>query len=453
MSKHSAFVVLAAGKGTRMRSGLPKVLHHVGGSPMVGHVVRLCRALGDGPLVVVTGHGAEAVEAAVRAIAPEAGFAAQSEQLGTAHAVAQAKAALVGATGDIFVLYGDTPLIEVETLTRMRDLRQAGAAVVVLGFHAADPTGYGRLVVDADGGLQAIVEEKEADAAQKAIRFCNSGVMCVDGAALWDLLDGVSNDNAKGEYYLTDIVEIARARGLSCVAAECDEAEVLGVNSRVDLAAAEAAFQARRRRRAMLEGATLTAPETVFFSYDTVLGSDVIVGPHVVFGPGVRVEDNVEIRAYSHLEGARVAAGAQVGPYARLRPGADIASGARIGNFVEIKSATIEVGAKVNHLSYIGDARVGPGANIGAGTITCNYDGYFKHRTDIGAGAFIGSNSALVAPISIGAGALVAAGSTVTKDVEADALATARGKQENKPGLAKRLRDRLSALKAARKKE
>lgn len=444
-----AVVILAAGQGTRMRSSLPKVLHPVGGAPMLAHVMRAAQALDPARLVVVASPDAPAVGAVARAMRPDAAVAPQADRLGTAHAVGQARAALEGFEGDVVILYGDTPLVRPESLARMTAARSAGAAVVVLGFHAADPAPYGRLIVE-EGELTAIVEAKDATEAQRAIRFSNSGVMCVDAARLWTWLDRVGNDNAKGEYYLTDLVAIARADGAAAAAVECPEAETLGVNSRVDLAAAEAAFQARARVEAMETGVTLTSPETVFFAFDTRLSPDVSVGPNVVFGPGVTVAANVEIKAFCHLEGCAVASGAVVGPFARLRPGAEIGAQAHVGNFVEIKNARLGEGAKANHLTYIGDAEVGAGSNIGAGTITCNYDGYMKHRTVIGAGAFIGSNTALVAPVRVGDGASVGAGSVVVADVPADALAVARGAQEVRPGAARRLRERLAAAKAAK---
>jgi bifunctional UDP-N-acetylglucosamine pyrophosphorylase/glucosamine-1-phosphate N-acetyltransferase len=448
-----AVIVLAAGQGTRMNSDLPKVLHRLAGAPLVAHALAAARALDPERLVVVAGHGAEAVEAAVTEIEPEAVVVRQTEQLGTAHAVAQARPALEGFAGDALVLYGDTPLIRPETLEAMRAARAAGAAVVALGFEAADPGGYGRLILGADGALEAIVEAKDASEAERAIRLCNSGVIAADAATLFELIDAVGNANAKGEYYLTDVVGIARSRGLAAAAIVCAEAETLGVNSRADLAAAEAAFQARARSEALANGATLTDPGTVWFALDTVIGRDVEIGPNVVFGPGVTVESGATIRGFCHLEGCHVSRGAVVGPFARLRPGAELAEDVHVGNFVEIKNAIVDEGAKINHLTYVGDAHVGARANIGAGTITCNYDGVFKHRTEIGAGAFIGSNAALVAPVRIGAGALVAAGSTITSDVPDDALAVARGRQMVKPGLARQLMDRLRALKAQRKKE
>jgi bifunctional UDP-N-acetylglucosamine pyrophosphorylase/glucosamine-1-phosphate N-acetyltransferase len=363
-----------------------------------------------------------------------------------------ARDALAGRSGPVVVVYGDTPLIEAETLRRLAGEIGRGRAVAVAGMRPADPGPYGRLVTGADGGLERIVEAKDASAAERAIGLCNAGVMAVDGAVLWELLDAVRPDNAKGEYYLTDLVGLARARGLSCGVIEADADEVAGVNSRVELAQVEGLFQARMRRAAMLGGATLVDPASVWFSHDTVLGRDVVVGPCVVFGPGVRVGDNVTIKGFCHLEGAVIAAGAQVGPYARLRPGAEIGPEAHIGNFVEIKQAVIGPGAKVNHLSYVGDASVGAKANVGAGTITCNYDGFVKARTEIGAGAFIGSNTALVAPVSVGAGAIVAAGSVIVADVAPDALAVARGKQEEKAGWASRFRAGRAAAKLKSKR-
>lgn len=447
-----ATVILAAGKGTRMASALPKPLHEVGGHSLLAHTMIAANALRPERVAVVVGHGGEKVAEAAHALRPNAAIAVQEPQLGTAHAVLAARETLEGFEGDVFVLYADTPFIRPETLSLMAEQRRRGAAVVVLGFEAADPTGYGRLVVE-NGTLETIAEENEATPEQKAIRLCNSGVMCIDGAQALALLDRVSKDNAKGEYYLTDIVGLARLRNMHCAVVTCDESETLGVNSRADLADAEESLQIRLRTEAMEGGATLIAADTVFFSADTKIAPDVIIEPNVVFGPGVSVESGARIRAFSHLEGCHVAANAVIGPYARIRPGADIGEGARVGNFVELKNATLGAGAKANHLAYIGDAGVGAGANIGAGTITCNYDGYLKHRTEIGENAFIGSNSSLVAPVSIGDGAYVGSGSVVSRDVEADALGIARAKQENKPGLAAKLRKRLAAIKAAKSKD
>ncbi|WP_412504775.1 bifunctional UDP-N-acetylglucosamine diphosphorylase/glucosamine-1-phosphate N-acetyltransferase GlmU [Roseovarius sp. SYSU LYC5161] len=444
----TSLVILAAGKGTRMVSDLPKVLHRVGGLPLLVHAMASGEALSPARRVVVAGHGAEAVTRAARDYDAAAQVVLQHEQLGTAHAVAQAAPALAGFNGDVIVLYGDTPFIRPETLARMAEAR-ATHDVVVLGFRAADPGRYGRLVMSGEE-LERIVEFKDARADERAIDFCNSGVIAADAATLFDLIDAVDNENAAGEYYLTDIVALARAQGLSATAVACEEAETMGVNSRADLAAAEAAFQDRARAAAMAGGVTLTAPDTVHFSHDTEIGRDTIVEPNVVFGPGVTVAGGARIRAFSHLEGASVAAGAEVGPYARLRPGTDLAEAARVGNFVEVKQASIGRGGKVNHLSYIGDARIGAEANIGAGTITCNYDGVMKHRTEIGDRAFIGSDTMLVAPVRIGDGAMTGSGSVISRDVPGDALAIARADQSNKPGLARKLFERLRAQKAKR---
>ncbi len=443
-SRNIAVVVLAAGKGTRMKSDLHKVLHPVAGRPMLLHLLAAADTLSPERTVVVTGAGRAQVEAAV---APRgAQIAVQAEQLGTGHAVMQAKDALAGFDGDVLILYGDVPLVRAETMRAMVARLDApdAPAVVVLGFRTEDPGAYGRLIV-APGSdrLEKIVEFKDADAAERAVTLCNSGLMAARGAALFALLAKLGNDNAAGEYYLTDVVELSGAAAVI----EADAGEVAGVNSRGELAAVEHAWQQARRAQAMADGATLIAPQTVFFSHDTVLGRDVTVEPNVVFGTGVTVHDGATIHAFSHLEGAEVGRNAAVGPYARLRPGAILSDAAKVGNFVEIKKARVGVGAKVNHLTYLGDAEVGAGANIGAGTITCNYDGFFKYRTVIGEGAFVGSNSALVAPVTIGAGAIVAAGSVVVRDVTADSLAVARGRQEERGGWAKRFRDAMTAKK------
>jgi bifunctional UDP-N-acetylglucosamine pyrophosphorylase/glucosamine-1-phosphate N-acetyltransferase len=442
-----SLIILAAGRGSRMVSDLPKVLHEVADLPLVGHAMAAGAALRPQRCVVVTGHGADRVASCVQALNPEVRLAHQAEQKGTAHAVAQAGAALDGFSGDAIVLYGDTPFIRPETLQAMQARRRTGADVVVLGFEAAEPGRYGRLIVE-DGSLTRIVEAKDATEAELAVRLCNSGVICADWATMRALIDRVGNDNASKEYYLTDIIGLAASDGLHCVVEQCDEAETMGINSRAELARAEATFQAAARTRVMAEGATLTAPDTVFLSHDTRLGHDVTIEPHVVLGPGVTVADGARLRAFSHLEGCEVGSGAVVGPYARVRPGTRVGAGARIGNFVETKSANLGEGAKINHLSYIGDAEIGADANIGAGTITCNYDGVFKHRTEVGAGAFIGTNTALVAPVAVGAGAMTAAGSVITADVPDGALGIARAQQVNKPGLARRLREKLLALKA-----
>ena len=444
MSLELSVVVLAAGMGTRMKSALPKVMHKVAGKPMVNHVIDAAAKLDAVKTMVVVGPDMPKL---VEAVAPHPTFE-QTDRLGTAHAVLAAKDGLLGLTGNVLVLYADSPLFTAETLKRLVDAREEGDhSVAVLGFRPDDPTGYGRLVTDAQTGmLTAIVEDKECDEAQRQINFCNSGVMCFRAEDMIATLEAIDNTNAKGEYYLTDAVEVARNNGKSCVAVEVDEAETLGVNSRPQLAAAEAILQDRLRTNAMNEGATLIDPASVFLSADTKLGRDVIVEPNVVFGPGVTVGDNTVIKAFSHLESCVVGKGADIGPYARLRPGAEIGDGAKVGNFVEIKKAIVEDGAKVNHLSYIGDARVGAKANIGAGTITCNYDGYRKQHTDIGAGAFIGSNSALVAPVEIGDGAIVGAGSTITGKVDADALVLTRAARTEKPGWAAVFRDKMRVL-------
>jgi bifunctional UDP-N-acetylglucosamine pyrophosphorylase/glucosamine-1-phosphate N-acetyltransferase len=445
-----AVIVLAAGMGTRMKSSLPKVMHRLADRPMVNHLLDTVQALMPERVMAVIGPDMDMVAAAV---APHP-TVVQVDRLGTGHAVAQAKTALTDFSGTVLVLYGDTPLLSADSLKAMLDCRcgPSHPAVVVLGFRPVDPGQYGRLLVGADG-LEAIVEYKDATAVQRAVTLCNSGVMAVDGARLFGWIDRLSNDNAKGEYYLTDIVALARADGLACGFVEGDEEELLGVNSRVELAAAEAIVQNRLRLVAMEQGATLTDPASVHFAWDTRLGQDVVVGPHVVFGPGVTVGDRVEIRSFCHLEGANVASDAIIGPFARLRPGAIVGDNAHVGNFVEIKNATLESGAKVNHLTYVGDARIGAGANVGAGTITCNYDGFSKSFTDVGAGAFIGSNSSLVAPVKIGEGAVIGAGSVITKEVAPGALAVARGSQMELSGWATRFRARKHAGTADKKKD
>ncbi|WP_127089712.1 bifunctional UDP-N-acetylglucosamine diphosphorylase/glucosamine-1-phosphate N-acetyltransferase GlmU [Aquabacter cavernae] len=441
-------IVLAAGEGTRMKSRLPKVLHKVAGFSMVRHVLAAANAAGATRLAVVVGPGREDVAAEARAVAPGAEVCVQTERLGTAHAVLAARAALAQPADDVLVLYADTPLVRPETLLALRAPLAAGAAVAALGFQAEDPTGYGRLIMEGDE-LVAIREEKEATPTEKTIDFCNAGLMALSGAHALALLDAVRNENSKGEYYLTDVVEIARDQGLATAAAQASVEEVAGVNSRVQLAEAEAILQRRLRVAAMEGGVTLVAPETVFFSADTKLGRDVVVEPHVVFGPGVSVADDVVIHAFCHLEGATLESGVSIGPYARLRPGTRLERDVRIGNFVETKASHLERGVKVNHLSYVGDAHVGEGSNLGAGTITCNYDGYSKFKTQIGANVFVGVHSALVAPVTIGAGAYVGTGSVITDDVPADSLAIARGRQVTKDGRGADLRARLAAAKAA----
>ena len=451
MTRPVAAIILAAGKGTRMKSDLHKVLHPIAGRSMLLHLIDSVGRLSPERVVVVTGAGREQVEAAVAPLG--VGTALQAEQLGTGHAVAQARNALAGFDGDVLILYGDVPLVETATMKRMIDrLSEADRpAAVVLGFRPSDPAAYGRVIADADGRIDRMVEFKDASTEERAVTLCNSGLMAVRSEDLFGLLDRVGNDNAAGEYYLPDIVMLAAGDGRHSAVIETGAGEVAGVNSRGELAVVEGDWQQRRRMRAMTEGATLIAPDTVWFSHDTVIGRDVVIEPHVVFGPGVTVADGVTIHAFSHLEGAKVATGADIGPYARLRPGADVREGARVGKLVEMKKAVLGPGAKANHLTYLGDAEVGAGANIGAGTITCNYDGFLKYRTVIGEGAFIGSNSALVAPVTIGAGAIVGAGAVVTSDVEADALALVRAERQTKAGWAKRFRDMMTAKKAAKK--
>jgi bifunctional UDP-N-acetylglucosamine pyrophosphorylase/glucosamine-1-phosphate N-acetyltransferase len=440
-------IVLAAGEGTRMKSEMPKVLHPVAGLPMVAHVARAALAAGGSDVAIVVGRGGDRVKAAVAPVAPGVEIVEQTQRLGTAHAVLAAREALARGYDDVLVVFGDTPLISAGPLSAARALVAAGNAVAVIGFRTDAPAGYGRLI-EREGKLVAIREDKDCSDEEKNIRFCNGGLMAIDGRHALALLDAVGNANAKGEYYLTDIVEIANARGLSVGATEADYDALRGINTRAELAEVEAIWQQRARRAAMLSGVTMVAPETVFLSHDTEIGPDTLIEPNVVFGPGVTVASGVTIHAFSHLEGATVASGSTVGPYARLRPGADLRQDAKVGNFCEIKQAVIGPGAKVNHLSYIGDATVGAKANIGAGTITCNYDGYNKHLTQIGAGAFIGSNSALVAPVSVGRDAYVASGSVITDDVPDDGLAFGRARQETKPGRAKALRERYAALKS-----
>jgi len=441
-----SLIVLAAGQGTRMNSDLPKVLHPLAGAPLVVHALAAGRALDPERVVVVAGHGADQVGKAVHDFDPEARIVLQEDRLGTAHAVAQARSQV--GQGDAVVLYGDTPFISPETLERLVAAR-ARHDVVVLGFRALDPGRYGRLVTSGDD-LLAIVEWKDASPEEREIELCNSGVMAADAALLFDLIDEVGNDNAAGEYYLTDVVGLARARGLTAGVVICDESETLGINTRAELAAAEAAFQARKRAEMLEIGVTMQAAETVFFAWDTFVGRDATIGPNVVFGPGVTVESGAEIRAFCHLEGCHISRGATVGPFARLRPGAELAEDVHVGNFVEIKNAILDEGVKVGHLTYLGDATVGEHTNIGAGTVTCNYDGVMKHRTTIGKGVFIGSDTMLVAPVTVGDGALTASGSVITQDVPPEALAVARARQANKPGLATRLFEKLRAIKAAR---
>ena len=442
-----AIVILAAGKGTRMKSALHKVLHPIAGRPMLEHLLASAAQLAPSRQVVVVGSGRDQLETA---LGGRAVIAVQDPQHGTAHAVRQAQGALVGFTGDVLILYGDVPFVSAATMQAMLErLHGADApAVVVLGFVPDDAMHYGRIIAEGDQ-ITRMIEFKDASETERAARLCNSGLMAVRAADLFPLLARVGNDNAQGEYYLPDVVNIALADGRTCAVVVTDDpGEVAGINSRAELAEAEGRWQARRRKAAMDDGASLIAPETVWFSWDTKLGRDVSVEPNVVFGPGVSVDDGVKIRAFCHIEGATLASGVEVGPYARLRPGAVLEEKAKVGNFVEVKMATLGKGAKANHLSYIGDAEVGAGANIGAGTITCNYDGYFKHKTVIGAGAFIGSNSALIAPVRIGADAIVAAGSAVSRDVADGELRMVRAEQLVKPGWADRFHDAMKKRKS-----
>ena len=436
-------IVLAAGEGSRMLSPQPKVLREIGGQSLLAHVLTALRTAGQTRIAVVVGPDHAAVAAAARQVQPDAEFFVQAARRGTAHAVLAAKPALARGADDIIVIFGDTPLIRPQTLGKLRAALAEGAAVAVLGFRPVDPTGYGRLVIAGDE-VVAIREEAEANASERAITLCNGGLMALAGKQALAILSAIGNDNRKREFYLTEAVAVARSAGLQARAIEVTEDEVRGINTRAQLAEAEAALQRRLRQAAFDAGVSMVAPETVFFSADTKLGKDVVIEPYVVFRPGVIVEDGAIIRSFSHLAGAHVGKAAIVGPFARLRPGTKLGEGVQIGNFVEVKEALIEAGAKANHLTYIGDARVGEGANVGAGTITCNYDGVAKHRTVIGKGAFIGSNAALVAPVKIGDRAYVGSGSVITRDVPADALALGRGKQTVKEGWVKRLHSRKS---------
>jgi bifunctional UDP-N-acetylglucosamine pyrophosphorylase/glucosamine-1-phosphate N-acetyltransferase len=445
-----AVIVLAAGFGTRMKSKLSKVLHPLAGRPMINHLMETVDGLDPDEVSVVVGDYMDDVSEAVSPFPT----VVQSGRLGTAHAVLAARESISDFDGDVLILYGDTPLITLETLEAMLDARASllNPAVVVLGFTPDDPGNYGRLFLGEDGALDAIVEAKDATDEQLQIGLCNSGVMAIDGKVMWSLLDRVGMDNAKGEYYLTDIIELARNDGRACVAIAGDEDELIGINSRVELAEAEAILQDRLRFQAMENGVSLTDPTTVFLCHDTKLGQDVFIGPNVFFGPDVTIGDGVVINAFCHIEGAEVLPKASIGPFARLRPGTKVSEGAKVGNFVEVKNALLEPGAKVSHLSYIGDAQIGEGANIGAGTITCNYDGFHKSQTIIGKGAFIGSNTALVAPVTVGDGAIVGAGSTITKDVKADALSVTRAPQKSVDGWAKKNRELKAAEKVKKNK-
>ncbi|MEO6298494.1 MAG: bifunctional UDP-N-acetylglucosamine diphosphorylase/glucosamine-1-phosphate N-acetyltransferase GlmU [Paracoccaceae bacterium] len=443
-----SLIILAAGLGSRMNSDMPKVLHPLAGVPMLHHTLTAGRDLEPNRIVVVTGHSAEAVAKAAIAFDESIQTVVQDPQLGTAHAVAQAATLLADSDGDSIVLYGDTPFVRPETLQAMLAARTRHA-VIILGFEPKDPARYGRLIIDGQQLLR-ITEYKDASETERTITLCNSGVICADTKTLFRLVAKVGTNNAAGEYYLTDIVELARAEGLSVGYVTCPESETLGINTRQQLAAAEAQFQSSARAAALENGVTLTAPETVFFALDTHIGRDATIGPNVIFGPAVTIESGAEVKGFCHLEGCHISRGATVGPFARLRPGAELAEDVHVGNFVEIKNAILDEGVKVGHLTYIGDAHVGEFTNIGAGTVTCNYDGVMKHRTEIGKHAFIGSNTMLVAPVTIGDNALTASGSVVTEDVPPAALAIGRAKQVNKPGLATKYMDRLKAIKAAK---
>jgi bifunctional UDP-N-acetylglucosamine pyrophosphorylase/glucosamine-1-phosphate N-acetyltransferase len=442
-----AAIILAAGQGTRMKSDLHKVLHPVAGLPMLHHLLESLTAAGAARQVVVVGARREQVEASVapRGVA----IAHQADQLGTAHAALQAKAALADFDGIAIVCFGDTPFLQPDTIRRLTERLAAsdGPRVAVLGFVPDDAKAYGRIIADESGNIAKMVEFKDATDHERGVKLCNSGVTAVRTADLWRLLERVSNDNAAGEYYLPDIVMLAIADGDSAVVVETDPDELIGINSRAELAEAESIWQARRRAQVMADGASLIAPETVWFAHDTVVGRDVVIEPHVIFGPGVSIADNVVVHGFSHIEGATIASGCSVGPFARLRPGAQMQQGSKVGNFVEMKKAVLGPGAKANHLTYLGDATVGANANIGAGTITCNYDGYFKYQTVIGENAFIGSNSSLIAPVKIGRDAIVAAGSAVSRDVADGELRLVRGEQLVKPGWADRFHDAMRRKK------
>ena len=447
--RSSLTVVLAAGEGTRMRSSLPKVLHPVAGQPLVAHVLNAAPHGADAALAVVVGPDHKAVADEVKRVRPDAATFVQAERLGTAHAVLAAREAITRGADDLLVAFGDTPLISAETFARLRAPLAKGAAVTVLGFQAADPTGYGRLLLEG-GRLVAIREHADATPEERKVTLCNAGVMAFDGRRALEILDRIGNQNSKGEFYLVDAVTIASDMELEAVVIETSEDEVRGINTKAQLAEAEAVMQARLRKAALDAGVTLIAPETVHLAADTTFGNDVTIEPYVVIGPGVTIADGAVIHSFSHIVQTTIGKKASIGPYARLRPGTALGDGVRIGNFVETKAATIEAGAKVNHLSYVGDAQVGANANLGAGTITCNYDGFFKHKTLIGEGAFVGTNSSLVAPVKIGKGAYVGSGSVITKDVPDDAMAVERNQQSNREGGAARYREMKMRAKKAK---
>ena len=447
----TALIILAAGQSTRMNSDLPKVMHPIAGLPLLLHAIRAGQSIQPDITIVVAGQNADIVEESLNDLHQKPHLVRQKDQLGTAHAVAQALPVIEAHQGDSIVLYGDTPFIKPETLMRMKEARLR-FDLVVLGFETANPCRYGRLVT-LGNKLESIVEYKDANELEKAITFCNSGVVAAASSVLSDLVTAVENKNASGEYYLTDIVEIARRRGLSATAIACDEAETMGINTREELAAAEIAFQNGVRSRMLANGVSMTAPETVHFSHDTVIGRDAVIEQFVIFGPGVTVETGALIRAFSHVEDAHISCGSVVGPYARIRPGTELAEDVRIGNFVEVKNATIDKGTKVNHLSYIGDAKIGENTNVGAGTITCNFDGVMKHQASIGKNAFIGSNTMIVSPVSIGDEAMTASGSVIVKDIPGGAMAIARSEQINKSGLARKFLSVLTSKKKKRKEK
>ncbi|MDB0035018.1 bifunctional UDP-N-acetylglucosamine diphosphorylase/glucosamine-1-phosphate N-acetyltransferase GlmU [Amylibacter sp.] len=449
----SVVIILSAGMGTRMQSDLPKVLHNVACEPLLIHSMRTASQISAHKTIVVTGHGSKDVAKVATSFDPSAEIVNQSEQFGTAHAVDQTRKALLNFDGEVFVLYGDTPFIEPSTLLRMSKERNDGAKVVVLGFNTKRKNSYGRLIISPDGSLEEIVEYKDANTDQRKISFCNSGVICTDSKLLFNLIAEVENNNANNEFYLTDIVKLAKNKNLKCAAVECAENEAMGINSKVELANAETYFQTRKRIEMMLNGVTLIAPETVWFATDTVVGRDTIIEQNVIFGPEATVESHALIKSFSHIEGAHVSKGAIVGPFARLRPGAELANNSKVGNFCEVKKSQVGEGAKINHLSYIGDTKIGDNANIGAGTITCNYDGVSKHFTEIGESAFIGSNNSLVAPVRVGDKAMTASGSVITKDVPNGDLGIARAPQDNKKGFAVKFFKRLKAIKLANKKD
>ena len=448
----SVVIILSAGMGTRMQSDLPKVLHRVACEPLLIHSMRTVSQFGANKTIVVTGHGAEQVARVAINFDPRTEVVNQSKQLGTAHAVNQARETLSNFKGEVFILYGDTPFVEPSTLHKMSKERKDGAKVVVLGFNTNKEHSYGRLIISNDGSLEEIVEHKDANNLQRKINFCNSGVICTDSTLLFELISEIENDNANNEFYLTDIIKSAKNRNLKCVAVECTENEAMGINSKVDLANAENYFQTKKRTEMMLKGVTLIAPDTVWFANDTVIGRDTIIEQNVIFGPETTVESHALIKSFSHIEGAHISKGAIIGPFARLRPGAELANNTKVGNFCEVKKSQVGEGAKINHLSYVGDTKIGDNANIGAGTITCNYDGVSKHITEIGDKAFIGSNTSLIAPVRVGNGAMTASGSVITKNIPDEALGIARSPQENKLNFAVKFFKRLKAIKVNVKK-